>query len=75
MNTDLDIDREWEVLATEYFQLHAPFGACSVCKWLRSEDPPTDEKTHWCVLVEGKYRDRDCHLCPGVSSPDNGCEP
>jgi hypothetical protein len=64
--------REWEARATEYFQLNAPDGACETCKWLRPEDPPTAEKSHWCVLVEGTCRDQDCHLCPGVNPPAAG---
>ena len=58
--------RQSETLATRYFQEHAPGDHCAGCKWLRREDPPTPEKTHWCVLVEGSCRDKDCHLCPGI---------
>jgi len=66
--------REWEARATEYFQLNAPHGACATCKWLRPEDPPTAEKSHWCILVEGTCRDQDCHLCPGVNPPNDQAE-
>jgi len=71
---------EWEQLARDYFEDHgdcfedhAPNGACKGCQFLHEEDVPTEEKTHWCVLCEGKYRDEDCHLCPGVNPAIKSC--